>query len=81
MTYPNSVIGYRKPSMTRPARRSEDPRVTLFRFAAELLDSGLCIRCERAPALAGSHLCAACRLEDPDGVLDARSPSASPARA
>jgi hypothetical protein len=42
---------------------------SMFREAALLLASGLCVWCESAPAAEGSHLCSDCRLEDPDGVL------------
>jgi hypothetical protein len=42
---------------------------SLFREAALLIASGLCIWCESAPASEGSHLCHACRVDDPGGVL------------
>ncbi|HYX85896.1 MAG TPA: hypothetical protein VE777_13065 [Gaiellales bacterium] len=55
--------------------------MTLFRYAAEVLASGRCVWCVRAPALPGSHLCATCRRDDPDGVLDAPVPVAARRRA
>jgi hypothetical protein len=51
---------------------------SLFHEAALLLASGLCVWCESAPAAEGSHLCRACRLDDPDGVLAPTNAVASP---
>jgi hypothetical protein len=51
---------------------------SLFHEAALLLASGLCVWCESAPAAEGSHLCRACRLDDPDGVLATTNAVASP---
>jgi hypothetical protein len=50
----------------------------LFREAALLIASGLCIWCESAPASEGSHLCRACRVDDPEGVLAPPDAVASP---
>lgn len=61
--------------------RREDCGVTLFRYAAEVLASGRCVWCVRAPAVPGSHLCATCRRDDPDGVLDAPAPVVARGRA
>jgi hypothetical protein len=43
--------------------------------AKALLDSGLCIWCEAAPATHASHLCGDCAAQDPDGVLGKPSPA------
>ncbi|HSD01780.1 MAG TPA: hypothetical protein VLB81_05390 [Gaiellales bacterium] len=50
-----------------------------FHEATLLLESGLCIWCESAPASEGSHLCRSCRAADPDGVLAPPSTVATPA--
>jgi hypothetical protein len=52
---------------------------TPIREAMLLLESGLCIWCESAPASEGSHLCRSCRVDDPDGVLAASTQVAAPA--
>jgi hypothetical protein len=51
---------------------------SLFREAALLIASGLCVWCESAPASEGSHLCRACRIDDPGGVLAPPNAVASP---
>jgi hypothetical protein len=51
---------------------------SLFREAVLLIASGLCVWCESAPASDGSHLCRACRVDDPEGALAAPSAVASP---
>ena len=51
---------------------------SLFHEAALLITSGLCVWCESAPASEGSHLCSACRVDDPDGVLAPANAVASP---
>lgn len=40
-----------------------------MRDALDLLDSGVCVWCEQAPAALTSYLCDSCRAQDPDGVL------------
>ena len=82
MTYPKTGMGYRKPSMPQPTRRAARIRPmstpSLFHEAALLISSGLCVWCESAPASEGSHLCRACRVDDPDGVLAPPNAVASP---
>jgi hypothetical protein len=51
---------------------------TPFREAVGLIESGLCVWCESAPASEGSHLCRSCRVQDPDGVLAAQAVVAAP---
>jgi len=50
-----------------------------FHEATLLLESGLCIWCESAPASEGSHVCRSCRADDPDGVLAPPAEVAAPA--
>lgn len=50
-----------------------------FHEATLLLESGLCVWCESAPASDGSHLCRSCRADDPDGVLAPPTEVAAPA--
>jgi hypothetical protein len=68
------AIGLQRPQESRAVSG-----ITLFAEATLLLEAGLCIWCESAPASEGSHLCRSCRVDDPDGVLAAQAPVASPA--
>ncbi len=84
MPYPKTGMGYRKPSMPRGRARGEDSAMSSasaspFHEATLLLESGLCIWCESAPASEGSHLCRSCRADDPDGVLGPPTAVATPA--
>lgn len=81
MTYPKTGMGYRKPSMPHTPAPGKNPAMStpsLFHEAALLISSGLCVWCESAPASEGSHLCSACRVDDPDGVLAPANAVASP---
>ena len=40
-----------------------------MRAAIDLLDAGVCVWCEEAPASLTSYLCDTCRTQDPDGVM------------
>jgi hypothetical protein len=40
-----------------------------MRAAIDLLDAGVCVWCEEAPAALTSYLCDSCRAQDPDGVM------------
>jgi hypothetical protein len=40
-----------------------------MRAALDLLDRGVCVWCETAPAGLTSYLCDSCRTQDPDGVM------------
>ncbi len=51
--------------LAKPNRTAVNP----MRAALDLLDSGVCVWCESAPAALTSYLCDSCRTQDPDGMM------------
>ena len=51
--------------LTNPNRTAVNP----MRAALDLLDQGVCVWCETAPAATTSYLCESCRTQDPEGVM------------